>query len=83
MIDLHCHVLPGIDDGPADDEGSLALARAAAVLGTRILVATPHRSRRWPTEPGVVTAGAERLAGLLEEAGIDLELRTGALIAVE
>ena len=83
MIDLHCHVLPGIDDGPANDEDSLALARAAVMLGTRILVATPHRSRRWPTEPGVVTAGAERLAGLLEEAGIDLELRTGAEIAVE
>lgn len=83
MIDLHCHVLPGIDDGPDTDEQALALARAAARLGTRVLVATPHRSRRWPTEPEAVIAGAERLAGLLETAGIELELVIGAEIEIE
>ena len=42
MIDLHCHVLPGIDDGPATMEDSVALARAAARGGTTTIVATPH-----------------------------------------
>ena len=42
MIDLHCHVLPGIDDGPETLDGSLELARAAAAQGTSVLVATPH-----------------------------------------
>ena len=37
MIDLHCHVLPGIDDGPETIEGSLELARAAAAAGTRTI----------------------------------------------
>ena len=83
VIDLHCHVLPGIDDGPAPGEQALALARAAVALGTHVIVATPHRSPRWPTEPAAVTAGAERLAGLLEAAGIELELYTGAEIALE
>jgi protein-tyrosine phosphatase len=83
VIDLHCHVLPGIDDGPDTDEEALALARAAAGLGTRVLVATPHRSPRWPTEPAAMRAGVRRLAGLLEVAEVDLELRTGAEIAVE
>ena len=83
LIDLHCHVLPGIDDGPDSDEGALALARVAVALGTHVIVATPHRSPRWPTEPAAVTAGAERLAGLLAAAGIDLELYTGAEIALE
>jgi len=41
VIDLHCHVLPGIDDGPETIEGSLALARAAVAAGVRMLVATP------------------------------------------
>jgi protein-tyrosine phosphatase len=36
------HVLPGIDDGPADLAGSIALARAAAEIGTVTLAATPH-----------------------------------------
>ncbi|MGA3363301.1 MAG: CpsB/CapC family capsule biosynthesis tyrosine phosphatase, partial [Solirubrobacteraceae bacterium] len=44
MIDLHCHVLPGIDDGPATWEESLLLARTAAGAGTRTIVATPHVS---------------------------------------
>ena len=42
MIDLHCHVLPGIDDGPETMDGSLELARAASDQGTTVLVATPH-----------------------------------------
>ena len=42
MIDIHCHVLPGLDDGAEDLSASLALARAAAADGVRRLVATPH-----------------------------------------
>lgn len=48
MIDLHAHVLPGIDDGPPDLEGSLALLRAAALAGTRVIAATPHLRRDFP-----------------------------------
>jgi len=42
MIDLHAHILPGIDDGPQSLEGSLALARAAVECGTHLVIATPH-----------------------------------------
>jgi protein-tyrosine phosphatase len=42
VIDLHTHVLPGVDDGPETMAGSLALAELAAHGGTRTLVATPH-----------------------------------------
>jgi protein-tyrosine phosphatase len=42
MIDLHTHVLPGIDDGPAEVSGSLELAAAAAAEGIDTLAATPH-----------------------------------------
>ena len=41
-MDLHCHVLPGIDDGPADMAAAVALARAAADGGISVLAATPH-----------------------------------------
>ncbi len=44
MIDLHCHILPGVDDGPEDWGTSLELMRSAAAQGVRRLVATPHRS---------------------------------------
>jgi protein-tyrosine phosphatase len=48
MIDLHCHVLPGIDDGPDDIESSVALVEAAAAAGTTVLAATPHARNDHP-----------------------------------
>lgn len=42
MIDIHCHILPGLDDGAEDLDTSLEMAALAAESGTRILVATPH-----------------------------------------
>jgi protein-tyrosine phosphatase len=80
VIDLHCHVLPGIDDGPASVEGSLAMARAAAAAGTRTLVATPHIDERYGVPPGHVPAAVERLRAALADAHIDVEVRPGGEI---
>lgn len=44
MIDLHCHILPGLDDGPATIEESLEMAEAAIADGITHVVATPHSS---------------------------------------
>jgi protein-tyrosine phosphatase len=63
VIDLHSHVLPGLDDGPPDMAGSLALAHAAARAGTRVMAATPHVGHRYPVVPGEL---AERVAVLNE-----------------
>lgn len=53
MIDLHAHVLPGIDDGPNQLDESVALARAAVSAGTHLMAATPHL--RWD-HPAVLPA---------------------------
>ena len=42
MIDLHCHILPGIDDGPSDIDESIEMARIAAADGIKTIVAAPH-----------------------------------------
>lgn len=42
MIDIHCHILPGLDDGSDSMDTSLEMAAIAAESGTKILVATPH-----------------------------------------
>ncbi len=42
MIDLHCHILPGLDDGPGTVDESLAMARMGYGDGIRVVVATPH-----------------------------------------
>ncbi len=45
MYDVHCHILPGIDDGPEKMEESLDMARMAVADGIRAMVATPHAAR--------------------------------------
>jgi protein-tyrosine phosphatase len=82
VIDLHCHVLPGIDDGPATTEGSVALARAAAADGTRILVATPHVNPRYPNEPEAIARSVEELNEHLAAEGVALEVRSGGELAM-
>jgi len=82
VIDLHCHVLHGIDDGPETIEGSLALARAAAAAGTRTLVATPHVSWRYPNDAETIERLVEELNARLAAEGVVLEVRRGAEIAM-
>ncbi len=83
MIDLHSHILPGIDDGPADEEGSLALARAAVAAGTRAIVATPHVSWDWPANSAAsIAEGVATLGTALAREEIPLVLFTGAEIAM-
>jgi protein-tyrosine phosphatase len=82
MIDLHTHVLPGIDDGPETIEGSIELARAAAAAGARMLVATPHVSWTYPNDPAMIATRVEELRKRLDAEGIPLELRAGAEIAM-
>jgi protein-tyrosine phosphatase len=88
MIDLHTHVLPGIDDGPPTIEGSLEIARLAAAGGTRVLVATPHVNWRYrndaATIAGLVAELNERLRAerVATGDGHVLEVRPGAELAL-
>ncbi len=81
MIDLHCHVLPGVDDGPGTLEGSLELARAAAADGTTTLVATPHVSSAYPTTAHRMETGVESLNRELIRVGVPIEVLPGAEVA--
>jgi protein-tyrosine phosphatase len=82
MIDLHSHVLPGIDDGPASVEGSLAVLRAAAAAGTTTLTATPHVSGRYRNgSDSIARAAAVLDAARAESEDAGIELRLGAEIA--
>src|SRR5467141_2739438 len=47
MVDLHCHILPGLDDGPATIEESIAMAESAIADGITHVVATPHANNEY------------------------------------
>jgi protein-tyrosine phosphatase len=81
LIDLHCHVLFGIDDGPRDIEGSLALARRARANGIDAIVATPHASSRHPNDASTIAGPLEQLRERLRREAITVELFPGAEVA--
>ena len=82
MIDLHCHVLPGIDDGPASIEGSVELARSAVAAGIATLVATPHVNARTPNDPDTIAHLVDVVNARLAAEEIELTVLPGAEIAV-
>ena len=78
MIDLHSHLLPGIDDGAPDIERALDLARAAADQGTRVLAATPHLRADFPdVRPEELAARCDEVRAAIRDAGIELEVVQG------
>jgi protein-tyrosine phosphatase len=54
MVDIHSHVLPGVDDGSKSLEQSVAMLEAASQSGTTDLVASPHASPDWHYDPETV-----------------------------
>jgi protein-tyrosine phosphatase len=84
VIDLHTHVLPGIDDGPASLGDSVALAEVAAHGGTRTMVATPHLRDDHPgVRPAELRERAQELTAHLRARGMPLEVLPGAEVDLD
>ncbi|MGE4425706.1 MAG: tyrosine-protein phosphatase [Solirubrobacteraceae bacterium] len=77
MIDLHCHLLPGIDDGPADLDGTLAMARAHVDAGVGTVACTPHITWDTRNRAADIAAAVETVQRQLDDAGIPLRLVSG------
>lgn len=83
MIDLHIHILPGLDDGPPDISGTLALAQACVEDGVRAVAATPHVSADHPTRPRQLAEALQHTRQAIASAGLPLEVLGGAEIAID
>ncbi len=84
FVDIHCHLLPGLDDGASDLASSLAMARMAAIDGTSTIVATPHQLGSFSQNRGDdIRQRAVQLQGELERAGIQLAVLPGADVRIE
>lgn len=83
MIDLHSHVLPGLDDGADEIEGSVDMALEAAALGITALAATPHVRDDYPTTVDQMRDAVALVRKVLLERRIDLEILPGAEISFD
>jgi protein-tyrosine phosphatase len=80
MLDIHCHILPDVDDGPVDLDEALELARFAVADGITHVVATPHCHRDLRMLRDDVNRHVARLRRDLARAGIPLTIFPGAEI---
>jgi protein-tyrosine phosphatase len=84
MIDIHTHILPGLDDGAKNWEESLQMAQVAAEDGITYIIATPHVIRGlYDNSKEEILAAVSRLNSRLEEEGIPLSIGPGAEYRLE
>lgn len=83
MIDLHCHILPGVDDGAASLQESLSMAEQAIAQGITHLLCTPHHNNgRYENEKSTVIAAVHHLQNALDERNLPLTLLEGQEVRV-
>ena len=84
MIDLHCHLLPGLDDGPKDMAEALVMARLAVKSGIETVVATPHwHPSVWPNGRKTILEAIKDFQGVLARERIHLEVLPGCELSLD
>jgi len=83
VIDLHSHILFGLDDGAATLEQSLEIARAAVEDGIEVIAATPHVREDYPTTAAEMEQRLAAVRQAVQAEGIPLDVRPGGEIALE
>src|SRR5438477_11556622 len=83
VIDLHTHVLPGLDDGARSLAEARAMALDAAAQGVSVLAATPHVRDDYPTTPEAIEDAVAELRDDFAEQGIPVEVLHGAEVALD
>ena len=84
MIDIHCHILPGLDDGAESMVDALEMAAAAEQEGIKKIIATPHlfRDTFEHDDLSIVIKKKEELKKNLDRNNINVEIFTGAEVHV-
>jgi protein-tyrosine phosphatase len=82
VLDLHAHILPGIDDGPRDVQGSVEMARAAVAAGLTTMAATPHIDHTFMVDPRSVPGMVAELRKRLAAEDVRLDVVQGGELAL-
>lgn len=83
MIDIHCHILPGVDDGATDLAEASAMAKAAAADGIAEIVATPHWTERERLAAPEWRSRFAELGSELESLHLPIRIHLGAELPLE
>jgi len=85
FTDIHCHCLPGLDDGPATTHQSVDLCSKLSEEGIAVVVATPHQLGRFDgrNDAAEIREAASRLNEVLQDRSIPLDVVPGAEVRVD
>jgi protein-tyrosine phosphatase len=84
FVDIHCHLLPGIDDGSKSWDETLTMARMAADDGIRTIIVTPHQLGAFAHNTGdIIRERAAKVQRVLTENGIPLTILPGGDVRIE
>jgi protein-tyrosine phosphatase len=83
VIDLHSHLLPGLDDGARMLAESVAIAQAMEADGIRVVAATPHVRDDYPTSPDDMEQALAAVRRAASDAGLAIDIRGGGEIALD
>jgi len=84
FVDIHCHLLPAIDDGSTDWETTLGMAQMAVADGTQAIIVTPHQLGNFAQNRGDdIRARTEQLQQVLDQHGIALQVMPGGDVRIE
>jgi protein-tyrosine phosphatase len=75
LVDIHCHLLAGLDDGPRRMDDALVMCAAAYAEGVRLMAATAHQNPRWPdVTPARIRTATAALRDALAKAGCPMSV---------
>jgi protein-tyrosine phosphatase len=83
LVDMHSHLIPGIDDGVQSMEESLNMIRQLQSLGYKKLITTPHINQRFPNTPEIISNGLTLVKDAVIKADIDVSIEVAAEYFIE
>jgi protein-tyrosine phosphatase len=83
VIDLHSHILPGVDDGAETLADAVEMARSAVADGVEVVTATPHVRADYPTDAATMQRLVDEVRRALVAEGVQLELLPGGELSFE
>lgn len=84
FVDIHCHLLPGLDDGPSVLDEALDMAEMAVADGIGTIIATPHQLGNFAKNAGTtIRLAADKFQQLLDQRRVPLRVLPGADVRIE
>ena len=82
MIDIHCHILPGIDDGAKTAKDTLVMLQSAIDEGITVITATPHHNPEYHNEAPLILDKVKEVQKIIEENQLPIQVLPGQEVRI-